>query len=440
VIWLIIALLVVLALMGAPFFALVAAVAMLGFYFADTSLVIVVQEFARIGEMPVLVAIPLFTLAGYLLGESKAPQRLVRLTNALIGWLPGGLAIVSLLACALFTAFTGASGVTIVALGAVLYPALTHAGYKENFTLGLITTSGSLGMLFAPALPLIIYAVVAQQLNTQPGVSIDDLFKAGVLPGLLMIVMLAVYAMLRAPVRDKALPAFDGKELRAALKDSAWEIPLPIVVVLGIYLGWFPPSDAAAVTALYVLIVVMLVRREVTFKDLPRVIRESMVLVGAMLLILGMALALTNYLIDNDVPNQLFEFLNAHIHNRWIFMLALNIFLLVFGMLLEGFPAIVILTPLILPIAMQYGMHPVHFGIVFLANLQIGLFLPPVGMNLFIASFRFNRPVAQLIRASWPFFLILLVAVLIITYWPWLSLALLDQGTNLIDAASVSGG
>jgi tripartite ATP-independent transporter DctM subunit len=422
--WLLALAVLLLALIGAPFFSLIAAVALLGLHASDYDLVIAAAEFFRLTDVPVLIAIPLFTIAGYLLGESKAPQRLVRLTDALFGWMPGGLAVVALVSCALFTAFTGATGVTIVALGAVLFPALIHARYPTRFTLGLITTSGSLGLLFAPSLPLIIYAVVAQQLNTDPPVGVDDLFRAGLLPGLMMLVLLAIYSIWSGARRDVPKVSWSAREALAAAWDARWEIPLPIVVVGGIYGGWFAPSEAAAVTALYVCIVVLGIRREVSLAKLPQVCREAMVLVGAILVILGCALALTNYLIDADVPGQLFEVIRAQIDSRFVFLLVLIVFLLVFGMLLEGYPAIIILVPIVLPIATRYGVDPVHFGIMFLAILQLGFFTPPLGMNLFIASYRFNRPVTEVVRACVPFFLIMLFSVLVITYWPWLSLVL----------------
>jgi C4-dicarboxylate transporter, DctM subunit len=426
--WLLCALaLAVFAVLGAPFFALIAAVAGLGFLYAGyepESLTLVINEFNRISEMPVLVAIPLFTFAGYLLAESGTPERLVRLARASVGWMPGGLAIVAILACAIFTALTGASGVTIVALGAVLLPALRQGAYSESFNLGLLTTSGSLGMLFVPALPLIVYGVVAQQLNTTPAVEIQQLFIAGILPGLLMILALSAYAIWKAP-KNITLPRFNLGELLSAIKESAWELPLPIVVAIGFLSGKVAPSEIAAVTAVYVAFVTLVIRREIKLRELPRVLREAMVLVGAIMTILGMSLALTNMLIDQEVPGKLFEYVKLHVHSKAAFLLILNFFLLVFGMLLEGFPAIVILTPLLLPIAMGYGVNPIHFGIIFIANLQVGLFLPPVGMNLFIASMRFQQPVMKLIRACIPFFLILFGCTLIITYWPWLSLALL---------------
>jgi tripartite ATP-independent transporter DctM subunit len=420
-------LVLMLALLGAPFFALIAAIALYGFHQQGYELAIVAVEIHRLGEMPVLVAIPLFTLAGYLLSESGAPQRLVRLTQALFGWMPGGLAIVALIASALFTALTGASGVTIVALGAVLFPALLQGGYSRSFSLGLVTTSGSLGLLFAPSLPLIIYGVVAQQLNTQPPVSVEDLFLAGILPGSFMLLVLSTYAITQAPKMAPEARRLDRAAAWAAVWDARWEIPLPLIVLGGIYSGRIAPSEAAALTAVYVFLVTVVIRRELPLTRLPQVVREAMMLVGGILLILGAAFALTNYLIDADVPGQLFAWVQEHVSARWLFLLALNAFLLVFGMLLEGYPAIVVLTPLVLPIASGYGMDPVHFGILFLANLQIGLFMVPLGMNLFIAAYRFGTPLTQVIAASWPFFLLLLGCVLAITYLPWLSLALLGR-------------
>jgi tripartite ATP-independent transporter DctM subunit len=420
---LLIAILLLLAALGAPLFALIAAIALLGFNAAGQSGTAVAIEFYRLADMPALIAIPLFTLAGYLLAESQAPRRLVRLTNALFGWLPGGLAIVSICACTLFTAFTGATGVTLVALGAVLYPALRHAQYPERFSLGLLTCSGSLGLLLVPSMPLILYGVVAQQFHTTPPVAIDALFKAGLLPCLLMIIVLSVYSAWIA--RGLPRPARTSRrEVWAAVKDAAWELPLPFVVLAGIYSGKLAASEAAAATALYVLIVTVLIRREIRLPELPRVIREAMLLVGAILIVLGFSLALTNWLIDGDVPERLFTVMKASIDSKIGFLLLLNAFLLVFGMLLEGFPAIIILVPLVLPVALHYGVDPVHLGIIFLANLQIGIFLPPVGMNIFIASARFGRPATSIIRASLPFYALLMLCVLIITYWPDLSLAL----------------
>lgn len=408
----------VVLLLGAPLFSIIAASAMLGFYRSEIDLSVMAIEFFGLSEMPILVAIPLFTFAGFILSESNSPKRLVRLSNALLGWLPGGLAIISLISCALFTAFTGASGVTIIALGALLYPALSEAGYNERFNLGLITTSGSLGLLFAPSLPLILYGIVA-------GVSIDDLFLAGIFPGLLMIILLAVYSYWKNR-QSRIIRVVSSREIISALKESAWELPLPILVLGGIYSGYFAVSEAAAVTVLYVIIVEIIVLREIAWKDLPRITRESMVLVGAILMILGVSLASTNYMIDSGVPEKLFGIVDAYVGGQASFLLALLVFLLILGAILDIFSAIILVVPLILPVASQYNVHPVHLGIVFLATMELGYLTPPVGLNLFISSFRFERSIAEVFRATFPFFLLLLVSVLIITYWPQLSLFLVS--------------
>jgi tripartite ATP-independent transporter DctM subunit len=380
-------LLLVLALLGMPLFAVIVASALLGFQREGIDLSVVAIEIYRLAEMPALVAIPLFT----------------------------------------FTAFTGASGVTIVAIGALLYPALLRADYPERFSLGLITTSGSLGLLFAPALPLILYGVVVQQLDVQPPVRIDDVFAAGLIPGLVMVAALSAWSIWKRRGSAESTAPFSWREAAAALREAIWEIPLPVVVLGGIYGGVFALTEAAAVTALYVLVVEVGIRREIPLSKLPGVMRESMVLVGAILIILGVSLASTNYLIDVEVPTRLFEAIRAHIDSRLTFLILLNLFLLALGMMLDIFSALVIIIPIILPVALSYGIHPVHLGILFLANMQLGYITPPVGMNLFIASYRFERPVLEVYRATVPFFLILLATVLVITYWPALSLALVGR-------------
>jgi len=345
----------------------------------------------------------------------------------MLGWMPAGLSIVSLFACAFFTALTGASGATIIALGAILYPAMKKAGYGEHFNLGLITSSGSLGLLFPPSIALILYGVVAQQMDLGQPVSIDDLFLAGLLPGLLMLLMLSGYSIYKSRnfVIDKK--EFSWQHLSEALRESIWEIPMPFVLIGGIYTGYFAISEAAAVAVLYVFVVEVLILREVSFHHLPDIMRDSMVLVGGVLVILGVSLASTNYLIDAEVPNKLFELVRSHVDSKMTFLILLNIFLLGLGMILDVFSALVLIVPLILPMAIGYGIHPVHMGIIFLANMQIGYFTPPVGMNLFIASYRFNKPVTELYTATIPFMFILMAAVLVITYWPDLAMYLVNN-------------
>ena len=413
------ALLILLALLGAPLFAVIGASALNGFHQQGDPLSIVAISVFGLTDLPLLMAIPMFTFAGYLLSESGAPRRLVHLSEAMLGWMPGGLAMISLVACALFTAFTGASGVTIIALGALLYPALKQAGYPDNFNLGLVTSSGSLGLLFAPSLPLILYGVVAE-------ISIDQLFRAGLLPGILMLAMLAGWSLWRNRSIRVPFDQFSAAEVGRALWAARWELPLPIVVLGGIYSGFFAVSEAAAVTAFYVIFIDVIVLREVPLRSLPRIMREAMVLVGGILIILGVSLASTNYMIFAGVPDKLLALTQTHVDSQTTFLISLLLFLLALGAILDIFSALVLVVPLILPVAASFGVDPVHLGIVFLSAMQLGYLTPPVGLNLFIASFRFNRSITSVYLATLPFLLILLLAVVIITFWPSLSLFLVQ--------------
>jgi tripartite ATP-independent transporter DctM subunit len=414
-----------LALLGAPLYAVILAAALTGFLLADIPLTIVAVELYRIADTPLLLSLPLFAYAGYVLAEGRSSERLLGVTQALVGSLPGGLGLVAFVACALFTAFTGASGVTIVALGALLYPALLRGGYGERFSLGLVTSAGSLGLLLVPSVPLILYGVLAQQLEIGEPFTLRQLFLAGLLPAALMLVLLSLYTLWHLRGRGQTLTPFSAGGLGRALYAARWELPLPVVVLGGIYGGFFAVSEAAAVTALYVTVSQVFLYREIRLSRLPGVMVDAMVMVGGILLILAAALAFTNVLGDARVPQRLFEFASGWIESRLAFLLLLNVTLLVLGAILDVFSALVIMVPLLLPVAVEYGIHPVHFGIVFLANLQIGYFTPPIGMNLFIASYRFGRSITELYRASLPFMLVLLVALAIITYVPWLSLGLL---------------
>ncbi len=411
---------VILALLGTPLFIIISASALLNFYLAGIDSSIVTIEMYRMVNTPMLIAIPLFAFAGYILAESGAPSRLVKLSKALLGWLPGGLAVVALLACTLFTAFTGASGVTIIALGGLLFPALMIEKYPEKFSLGLLTTSGSLGLLLPPSLPLILYGVVAKT-------KIDHLFIAGIVPGMLLVLLLSLFSVHKGLEAGVPSSRITLREVADAIRAAKWEIPLPIIVVVGIYSGYIAISEAAAITAFFVIVVEVAIYREVSLRDLPRIMQKSMVLVGGILIILGAALALTNYLVDAEVPMKILNLLKARIANKFVFLIMLNIFLLVVGCMIDIFSALVVVVPLISPIAQAYGIDPVHLGIIFLINLGIGYSTPPVGMNLFIASFRFERPVLKLYMASLPFLAILLLALMIITYVPDLSLFLVKM-------------
>ena len=415
------------ALLGAPLFVVILAGAMLGFYVAEIPLTVIPIEIYRLIDTPLLLALPLFTFSGYVLAESRLSLRLVHLTQVFLGWLPGGLAVVAFVTCAFFTAFTGASGVTIVAVGALLLPALVQAGYPEKFSLGLVTTSGSLGLLLAPSLPLILYGVIVQQMDLPQPFTIQELFIAGTLPALLMIVLLTIYSIWVTRGAPIARGSYTRADALAAIKASRWEIPMPILVLGGIYSGYFAVSEAAAVTAFYVLLVEVFIHGEVKVKSLPKIIRESMVMVGGILLILGVSLAFTNYLIDAEVPQALFAWIQTFVSDKLTFLILLNIVLLVLGAILDIFSALVIMIPLIVPIALGFGVDPVHLGIIFLANMQIGYFTPPIGMNLFIASYRFKRSITELYRATLPFMAVLIIALLIITYVPALSLMFLDR-------------
>ena len=420
-------LIVLLALLGTPLFVVILLAAMAGFYFTDIPLTVIAIEIYRLVGQPLLMALPLFTFAGYLLAESQVSSRLVRITKIFLSWMPGGLAVVALVTCAFFTAFTGASGVTIIAVGALLYPALMEAGYPQKYSLGLVTTSGSLGLLLAPSLPLILYGVLVQQMNLPESFTIQELFIAGVLPALLMILLLTAHSIWMNRGIELAQGSFSWQEARAAINESKWEIPLPFFVLGGIYSGLFAMSEAAAVTAVYVLVVEVVILKEVPLPELPRITREAMVMVGGILVILGVSLAFTNFLVDAEVPQKLFTWIRTYIEGKLTFLILLNLLLLLLGAILDIFSALVIMIPLIVPLALGYGIDPIHLGIIFLANMQIGYFTPPIGMNLFIASYRFDKSITELYQATIPFMLVLLVALLIITYVPEVSLILLDR-------------
>ena len=403
---------------GAPLFAVISALTLLLLFSGQIDSSALIIEMYRMATTPILVAIPLFTFAGYLLSESGAPKRLIRLSDAILGWLPGGLSMIALVTCAIFTALTGATGLTIIALGGILFPAMLQGRYPEKFSLGLLTTSGTLGLLFPPSLPLIIYAIVAK-------VRIDQLFLAGILPGILLVILLSSFSIYKAIISDVPRKQFNWFEVFQALKGMIWEFPLPVVVLGGIYSGYFAVSEAAAITAVYVLLIEVVIYRDIKWQELPKVMRKSMVLVGGILIILGAALGLTNYLIDEQVPMKMMDLIKVHIQSPIVFLVVLNFFLLAVGCIMGTFSALIVVVPLIPPIAQAYGIHPIHTGIIILTNLEIGASIPPLGINLFISSIRFEKTILRLYLASLPFIGVLLFALAIITYIPWFSLALL---------------
>ena len=407
-------LLVVLALIGLPLFVVLGAGALLGAYLAELDPALLMAEFSRLASSPNLVAIPLFVLAGVVLGHGGAPHRLVRLFNAALGWMPAGLAWVAAAACMVFTAFSGASGVTILALGGLLYPMLVREHYPEKFALGLITAGGSMGLLLPPSLAVLLYGVVAQ-------VNIKDLFVAGLLPTLVLLVLVGLYGMVRG-ARHAPRHAFSLPELAAATRAGWADLLLPIGVVGGLAGGYLTVAELATCTALYALLLETLIHRSLKLRTVIESMRESAILVGSLFIILGLSLGLTNLLIDAQIPMHLLDWVQTRVTSPLEFLIWMNLALLGVGMMMDIFSAIVIVTPLLLPLAMHFGIHPVHLGIVILANLEIGYLTPPVGINLFLASQRFQQPVFAVFRAALPFLAILLVWLLLLTYLPALSL------------------
>ncbi len=410
-------LIIVFAFLGVPIFLLIGASGILAFRTAGLDGATLIVEFYRLASLPALQALPLFTFSGYVLAKSKAPERMLVLAEALFGWIPGGIGVATLLTCALFTAFTGASGVTIIALGGLLYPILRQQNYSEKFTLGLLTTTGSLGLLFPPSLPIILYGLIAK-------VSIDKLFLAGLVPGLFLIVLISFYGYLKEYKASKSVIPFSFSTLKSAALACAWEIPLPFLIIGGIYGGLFTASEASSIMAFYVLIAEVFIYKDLKLtKDIPKIIVESMILVSAILMVMGVALGFTNYLIDEQIPMRAFDWLHGFIQSKTVFLIFLNIFLLIMNMI-EMFSAIIIIVPLIVPVATQYGIDPIHLGMIFLLNLEIGYMTIPLGLNLFLASHRFNKPLKEIYLATIPFWLLLIGTLILVTYVPQISLFL----------------
>jgi C4-dicarboxylate transporter DctM subunit len=419
--------LLVVSVLGVPAFVTLGGVALVLFWGVDQPIAAIPVAHYSLVTNPSLPTLPLFTLAGYFLAEGAAPKRLVRVFYALFGQFRGGPAIVTVLVCALFTSFTGASGVTILALGGLLMPVLTGARYSEKDALGLLTGSGSLGLLLPPCLPLIVYAIVAK-------VPIKEMFLGGIIPALVMMAATAMWGIWRGSATGGAVRKFQWKEARAALWDAKWELAMPIVASVALFSGLATPVEAAAVTAFYAFLIAAVIHRDLHIvRDLARVMAECGLLIGGVLLILGVSLGFTNYLVDDEIPVRAIEWTTRTIHSPILFLLLLNVFLLVVGCLMEIYPAIVVEVPLLVPLGAAYGIDPVRLGIIFLANMELGYLTPPVGLNLLMSSYRFKKPVPEVLRSVLPVVLVLALGVLLITYIPALTTALphlFGFGTN----------
>ena len=398
-------------LVGTPVFIVMAGIAMTLFWRDATPIAAVPTNTFSLVTSATLPAIPLLTVAGYVLAEGGAARRLVRAYKGIFGWMPGGVAVMAAFVCAIFTTFTGASGVTILALGGLILPTLVEEGYPEGFSLGLVTAAGSLGLLFPPSLPVILYGVVAQ-------VPIDHLFIGGMVPGLLMVVLVAAYGIAVGVKAKAPRQAFHPREAGAALWGAKWDLGLPALVIVAIASGYATIVEASALGVAYALLVEMGIFRDLSLRDLPRVLAHAATLVGAVVILLGVALGLTNWLVDAEIPTQLVAWMTAHVKSPELFLLALNVALLVLGSVLEIYSAIIVLAPLVAPLGVAYGIEPVHLGVVFLANLELGFLFPPMGLNLFLAASRFQKPLPYLYRRALPFLAIMTVGVLLITYLP----------------------
>jgi tripartite ATP-independent transporter DctM subunit len=416
--WPVFVIVIAAAVAGTPLFAILGGTAAFLFMHEGVTPATILIELYSLSVSPTLAAIPLFTLAGFLLAEGKASERLLRVFRAYFGWIPGGTAVVCAVLCSFFTVFTGGSGVTILALGGVLFPALLKDGYREKFALGLLTASGSLGLLLPPALPLILYAVVAQ-------IPFEDIFIGGILPGILLTTMVAAWGVREGIVSGAGRYPFRAREALAATWQAKWELAMPVLVLVAMFSGLATAVEASALTAFYAFVVQAFIHRDLSPRDLLRAFTECVVVIGGVLIILGVAQGLTNYLIGAQVPATLLDWARGNIKSQLVFLLALNVFLLAVGWLMEIFAAIVVVVPLIVPLGAAFGIHPVHLGIIFIANLELGFLTPLVGLNIFLASYRFKRPVLEVCVAALPMMAILGIGVLVITYVPWLTTGLL---------------
>ena len=414
-----VAALIISIIKGAPIFIILSGFGILFFWYDYVPISAVIAESYRIVVSPHLATIPLFTLAGYFLAESKASDRLINVFKACFGWLPGGTPVIVLLICGFFTALTGGSGVTILALGGLLFPMLYKDGYKKNFSLGLITASGSIGLLFPPSLPLILYGVTA-------GISIKSIFLAGIIPGVFLIVILSIWSYLSGDAKKIQISHFDGAAALKICWETKWELLIPLIVLYGIFGGHAKLVETAAFTVVYVFIIETFVYKDIKVNDSFRIIISCATLVGGVLIIIGSAMGLTSYMVDAQIPMSILSFMKEIIHSKYVFLILLNIFLLIIGCLMDIFSAIIIVVPLIAPLGIHYGVDPIHLAIIFIANLELGYLTPPVGMNLFLSAYRFEEKMPVIYKSTLPYFIVLLIAVIVITYFPAMTLWLVN--------------
>jgi C4-dicarboxylate transporter DctM subunit len=400
------------SLFGLPIFAWIGGIALVLFMAEDISISAISVETYRIVASPVLPTIPLFTLAGYMLAEGGASKRIVELFKHLLGWLPAGPAIATVFVCTFFTTFTGASGVTILAVGGLLLPVLLASGFNKSFSIGLVTATGSLGLLFPPALPIIFYGVISHT-------PINQLFLAGVVPGLLLLSAISIFAWYRSSTMQIRKIPFEKHAAWQAILNAKWEILIPFIALGGIFSGIMTLVETAAAVAVYILFIGIVLHKDIQIGgNLVGIFVKSAALLGGILIILSVSMGFTNYLVDAEIPSRASEWVASNIDSKLTFLLILNLFLLLVGCIMDIFSAIMVVVPIIIPIANIFGVDPLHLGIIFLANLELGYLTPPVGMNLFLSAIRFERPLPQVYRDTLPFFILLFFMVLIITYVP----------------------
>lgn len=401
---------------GTPIFVGLGGISVLFFWYDFTPIAAIPAEAYRIVVSPTLPTIPLFTLAGYLLAESKTSERLVKVFRTLFGWMPGGTPVIIVFLCGFFSALTGGSGVTILALGGLLVPLLIKEGYDRSFSIGLITVSGAIGLLFPPSLPLIIYGITA-------GISIKNIFVAGFIPGLLLIFLVSAWAIIQGKNQNIIRNTFSLEKSLKVCWETKWELIIPFIILLGIFGGYSTLVETASITVVYILIVEIFILKDLNYEKIPKIIKECSSMIGGVLIILGVAMGLTSYLIDAQIPIILLEKATILIKSKFLFLFLLNIFLLLVGCLMDIFSAIIVIVPLIAPLGLHFGIDPVHLSIIIISNLELGFLTPPVGMNLFLAAYRFDEDMPTIYKATLPFFLVKLFVVILITYIPFLTLS-----------------